>query len=210
MHTLNTSKSLNLKDVNFNYYRRSAIRSRLLEIFNQATENEIRDGFVWYRKVHEMVKHESHIFKTTPTIYASVISALSPRNKWQKNLEDAKTVLSAVLNGFTSNEVKVSTFHANKEKAFRIANNEEKIDETSYKTFAFVSNIAKLDASYITVDVWHLRACFGQTIDSGLTANRYAIIQEETLKVAEKLGLKGYQLQAIVWLVVQRLWTQSK
>ena len=62
--------------------------------------------------------------------------------------------------------------------------------DKSLKTFSFVNNIAKLDNAYITIDVWHLRACFGTTIRSTPSRKAYDQIRLLTIEKA-KQGLSG-------------------
>ena len=91
--------------------------------------------------------------------------------------------------------VKVCTFHGNKFKAFAIARGELSILATSTKTFAFVRNIGALDETKVTIDLWHLRACFGATIETGLTLKRYRELERITIEEAKKVGLKGYEFR---------------
>jgi hypothetical protein len=107
--------------------------------------------------------------------------------------------LKAVRWGVPAEHIKVCTFHANKFKAFAIARGELTISETSPKTFAFVRNIGALDETKVTIDLWHLRACFGETVEGGLTLKRYRELERLTIDEAKKVGLKGYEFQAIVW-----------
>ena len=184
-----------------NYYRKNKVRESLNAIFNEAQKKEIKSGKSWYKTAHEICLKLQQDNKNVFTLeqVAGVLSALSPRNKWERNILDAANVLRAVRLNKKPNAVKVCTFNTNKEKAFRIAKGEEKIKETSKKTFAFVNNIARLDRNYVAIDLWHLRACFGATIKTGLTPKNYEILQEITLQEAEKVGLAGYEYQAIIW-----------
>ena len=187
---------------NITPYMAKKIRENLRTYFDLATTEQIESGRNWYRNAHSICKTLSGD-DYTPEQVAGVISALSPRNKWERNIEDAETVLSAVIDGLLPEHVKVCTFNTNKFKAFEIAKGDRTIDITSRKTYAFIRNIAHLDPKRVTVDVWHLRACFGKTIDTGLTPKRYDIIEQITLEEAHKVGLEGFEYQAIVWEVVR-------
>ena len=69
----------------------------------------------------------------------------------------------------------------------------------SQKTYAFCRNVALLDADYVTVDRWHLRACFGEGGSLQIGRVAYNQISELTKKKALAVRLKGYEYQAIVW-----------
>jgi hypothetical protein len=143
-------------------------------------------------------------FNTTTEIVAGVISALSPRNKWEQNIKDARSVFQAINNNLEPSDIKVCTFNKNKNKAFLIAKGEVEITDKSRKTFSFVNNIAHLNNSFITVDVWHLRACFGITISKSINKTVYEQIEKLTLRKAKKHKLNGFEYQAIVWNSVKR------
>ena len=179
-------------------YQLNKISKNLDKWFNLATKEEIREGLEWYKKANEICKDIAENFNTSEIIVASVISALSPRNKWEQNIKDAIKVFEAIEEGKEANDIKVCTFHTNKFKAFEIAKGKKVISADSQKTFAFVNNIAHLDNNFVTTDVWHLRACFNKTMAScGKLA--YNQIQKLTIKKADKLGLKGFEYQAVIW-----------
>ena len=185
-----TSKQLTRVNNNLNYW------------FNKATKQDIKEGLEWYQTAHDICKDISLQFDTTTLIAAQVISALSPRNKWEQNIKDSYKVFEAVKYGIHPTDIKVCTFHTNKFKAFNIIANNIQITDKSLKTYNFVHNIANLSNQHLTIDIWHLRACFFFTmkIDSANIGRlAYQQIKELTLKKANKLGIKGYQLQAIIW-----------
>ena len=128
-----------------------------------------------------------------------MVSALSPRNKWERNLHDTRQVLDALRHNIHPEKIKVCTFNSNKYKAFAIGAGLREIKDDSRKTYSFLQNIVNLDPNYVTIDVWHLRACFGKTMETGLTKKRYDDIANITIREAKKRGLFGYQYQAIIW-----------
>jgi hypothetical protein len=176
------------------------VSKRLDQFFNLATKQEINNGINWYKKANNICKEIAEEYDTCEIKVAGVISALSPRNKWERNIKDARTVFQAIKDGKGPNDVKVSTFHQFKFKAFEIAKGNQKIEEKSKKTFAFINNIAHLDDKFVTIDIWHLRACFKGHVKSS-TAGKiaYQQIQDLTIKKAEEVGLKGYEYQAVIW-----------
>lgn len=170
--------------------------------FNKATKEDINEGLLWYQTAHDICKDIATKFDTTTLTAAQVISALSPRNKWKQNIKDTYKVFEAVKYGIHPTDIKVCTFHTNKFKAFNIIANNVQITDKSLKTFNFVHNIANLSNEHLTIDIWHLRACFFFTMkidNASIGRLAYEQIKELTLKKANKLGLKGYQLQAIIW-----------
>ena len=184
-------------------YHKRKIKKNLLEMYEKRTDQHTQEGMQWYKTANQICIDMGKQLDYDPAVVAQVISALSPRNKWERNIIDTRIVLKAVNEGKNPEDVKVCTFNSNKNKAFEIARGERGIDQASPKTYSFVKNIAELDASKVTIDVWHLRACFGKTIESGLTPLRYKQLEQLTLKCAEMVGVRGYEFQAIVWGIVR-------
>ena len=174
--------------------------------FNLATPEQIEQGKRWYKDANEFCQDVAKEYGTEPLIVASVISALSPRNRWKRNLIDAKNVFKAIKEGKTANDIKVCTFNKNKFKAFELAKGNIFITEDSLKTYNFVRNIAHLDPTALTIDIWHFRACLKQFIGIGnqkIGKVFYSQVKALTIRKANKLGLKGYEYQAILWLSTQ-------
>jgi hypothetical protein len=187
-------------------YELRKISRNLDYFFNLATPEEIKQGRQWYKLANDFCKITALEYKTTPLQVASVVSALSPRNKWKQNLIDAKKVFKAIDQGKEPEEIKVCTFHKNKFKAFELAKGNIFISEESPKTYNFVRNIAHLDPSALTIDIWHIRASLRQFKNIGsaqIGKVAYKQIKALTIKKANKLGLTGYEYQAVIWLSTQ-------
>jgi hypothetical protein len=190
-----------------NTYQLNKVKKNLIKFFNLASNEDLKNGKNWYIEAYKICQDIAQKYNTNTFIAASVISALSPRNKWHQNIKDAYTVFDAVKNNIEPENVKVCTFHSNKFKAFQLAKSEIQITDSSLKTYNFVNNIALLSKKHVTVDIWHLRACFDKIIQidkAKIGRIAYGQIKDITLQVSEKLGISGYELQAIVWLSVQK------
>jgi hypothetical protein len=187
-------------------YELRKISKNLDYFFNLATNEEITEGKEWYKLANQFCIDTAIDYNTTPLIVASVVSALSPRNKWQQNLKDTIKVFKAIEDGKSPEDIKVCTFHKNKFKAFELAKGKIYISEESPKTFNFVRNIAHLDPTSLTIDIWHIRASLKQFKSIGnaqIGKLAYNQIKALTIKKAQKLGLKGFEYQAILWLSAQ-------
>jgi len=202
---------MKLKNLSKESKIRASIRSNLRFWFNLASSDEFEDGLNWYKRANEEC---ISMAKYAPMLQvAGVISALSPNNNWNRNLIDARNVLKAVQEQKSADKVKVCTYDQNKLKAFEIARGNKEILEKSPKTYAFAKNVGELDSNFVTVDVWHLRACQTRSfsrknLSESCTPLQYKIISDETMKVAKECGLKGYEFQAIVWVTIRNKWTK--
>tara|TARA_R110002153_G_scaffold211754_1_gene364345 strand:+ start:884 stop:1486 length:603 start_codon:yes stop_codon:yes gene_type:complete len=189
-----------------NKYQLRKVSKNLDYFFNLATNKDIASGKDWYKVANKFCTDNAAKYNTSPLIVASIVSALSPRNRWENNLKDALKVLQAVQDGKQPEQIRCSTFHRNKFKAFLIAKGLQEITEDSRKTYNFVRNIAYLDPQALTIDIWHLRAClkeFKSIGSANIGKTAYEQIKSLTIKKAQKLGLKGFELQAIIWLSIQ-------
>tara|TARA_B110000046_G_C12866339_1_gene344057 strand:- start:9 stop:605 length:597 start_codon:yes stop_codon:yes gene_type:complete len=183
------------------------ISNNLDHFFNLATNKQIRDGQSWYKNANLEANKIAKKYNLDVLKVSGVISALSPRNKWKRNLIDADAVCNAYKNNIGPSFIKVCTFNNNKLKSFGILAGSVKITDKSLKTYNFVNNIAYLDNDFLTVDIWHLRACFNNMINinsASIGKKAYKQIKDLTIKKAKKIGLTGFEFQAIIWLSAQK------
>ena len=92
----------------------------ITSVYNDADELQHAEGLLWYdqakRAAYRMaVKHDVPVY-----IAVAVIAALSPNNKWSRNLTNADALIGAFVNGDGIDSVKVSTYHKMKAKAWDI------------------------------------------------------------------------------------------
>ena len=100
---------------------------------------EKRHGEIWYKNAN---KSCSTIAKKTDINIAfvvGVLSALSPNNKWERNVIDAENMCIAYKSNIPLDEVKVCTYNANKQKAIKIL---ELIDKD--KIFVDIDDIREI------------------------------------------------------------------
>lgn len=179
-----------------------------------ATAQEIAAGLSWYKEAQEFTEQTAKKYSLDPYRVAGVISALSPNNKWERNKLDALTVVKAHLAGIGPESVKVCTYNANKAKAFEIIRGNTEITAKSPKTHSFAMNVGLNSPEHITVDKWHLRACVAtasegvQECMESCTAVQYRRVEALTAALAAETGYKGYELQAIIWVTIKRIWNR--
>ncbi len=92
----------------------------ILAVYRQATPDEKRDGVVWYAEALASCMNISNDTSVPLHIVVGVCAALSPNNKWDRNVQNARDLIVAFINGDYIDSVKVSTYHAMKRKAWGI------------------------------------------------------------------------------------------
>jgi len=187
------------------------IRNNLLRWYNEATSEEITLGLNWYKEAQDFCKMLSRTFDISTYTAATVVSCLSPNNKWERNKLDAIKVIESWVLGVEPDKVKVCTYKANKLKAFRALKG-ELIAESAPKTHAFAMNVGNLSSDHVTIDKWHLRACV-LSPKAGIkdatetcTAKQYRRVERITSEIAKENNLKGFEIQAIIWVAIKRVW----
>lgn len=200
-------------------YQLRKIKINLKHYFHQSNVitkpiySQYYEGYNWYEEANKECLRiaKNPLYCGAPNkldVYkvAAVISALSPRNKWHRNLIDAENLIDAYFSGLTPDDVKVCTFNKNKLKAWSILEGKNVLTNNSLKTFNFLNNLAYLCEESVTIDIWYFRACFNnmQKIDRAKIGRlAYEQIRKLTIELASEYNLKGYQFQAVVWTVIR-------
>lgn len=176
------------------------------------------DGMSWYERANTAAYRLIDQYEKINFYQAAgVISALSPRNKWHRNLIDAENLIAAFVGAGleAASEVKCCTFNANKKKALKILDlplgfngmDEVKKVLSGPKVCEFVSCIAGEDD--ICIDGHAYAIWFGNRVSLadvpkiGVKLRRQ--IKADYQAVAKKNNLKGSEVQAITWLCYRRL-----
>ena len=91
-------------------------------IYQLATLTERQDGISWYPAANQIAIELADRHCISEAQAVGVIAALSPRNRWERNVEDADRLIAAYNAGGPEQArlTKVCTFTSNKEKAIRI------------------------------------------------------------------------------------------
>jgi len=92
--------------------------------FMQATSAEVINGQRWYEQAFDIASRISTQYGINAECVAAVIAALSPNNKWERNIKDAENVVAAYMLGGVDDAmaVKVCTYKKNLAKAVDILN----------------------------------------------------------------------------------------
>jgi len=190
----------------------------IINIYNMATPEEKRDGVVWYAVALSDCNRIAIDNGVPLHIVVGVCAALSPNNKWDRNIVNTSDMVQAFINGEDMDSFKVSTYHAMKRKAWGILEAMPDSDEevmtmlNGQKIISFFRNIMGHDTC--TIDGHARNIAYG--VREGLTGSisigkkEYATLQEEYVKAGKKKringrALKAFEMQAITWVVWRRI-----
>lgn len=175
------------------------IKKAIVAHFMTADEHESTSGLTWYERAHNECILLSQVFEVELSKVVGVVSALSPRNKWQRNLHDAWNFLDK-----PNLDTKVCTFPRQRQKALDILASDG-TDETitkilgGDKTKNFYCNIRYYrESQAVTVDVWAYRS-----VGLEHSKKNFRITELAYKEVAHDLNLQPHQVQAVVWGVVR-------
>ena len=186
----------------------------IIAIYKLANPSEIKHGLTWYVNATKDCKEIAIKYDLPIHIVIGVVSALSPNNKWERNIINADDLCKAFIDGQDMDSIKVSTYHRMKQKAWSILEQMPSYDETikilnGKKIVSFFRNING-DETDITID-GHARNIYYNDRQGLTTPNtnirklEYLDIQKAYLRASKKLGIKAYELQAITWVVWRRI-----
>lgn len=189
-------------------------RKHIQAILDLASAGEQSEGLTWYQRANVAAVRLADQYEISIETAAGVIAALSPRNKWSRNLVDAENLIAAFVAAGPEacEEIKVCTFGANKKKAVAILTWEAGEDLAKEilsgpKLIEFFSCIIGQDD--VCIDGHAYSIWFGDRVTLAKVPSIGKKLREEIKKdylaVAKKNNLKGYEVQAITWVAHRRI-----
>ena len=178
-------------------------------VYRDADEDQHAEGLLWYEQAkreayHIAMKHDVPVY-----IAVAVIAALSPNNKWARNLVNADALIGAFVNGDGLLSVKVSTYNKMKQKAWDIlvarpSYNGAKAMLKGQKITSFFCDI--MGEFNVTIDGHARNIAYGERVSltddrTNIGVREYRALQAAYEEAARRVGLMPYQLQAITWRV---------
>lgn len=171
-------------------------------VYNLCDDYYIKAGKDWYKQANQFCKflHKQYPRYNIQQI-VGVLSALSPAVEWETNKYDTIQLLK-------NKDSIVSTYNKQRDKAISILNlrnpTNNKIINILHgnKTISFYNNIL-LRNTHITIDRHMGRLLLDNNdlnIVNRLIQNHYVLFSNILLDYSKQHNLKGYELQAILWL----------
>lgn len=145
----------------------------------------------WYDQAQLTCSGMAESFGLSLEQVAGIVSALSPRVRWHKNVEYARRFIRGE---------RVPVFSTSRRNAQRILDGEHPLDVMrGPKTRAFYSNLIG-DLRHVTCDVWACRAVGEERKPAGRV---YEEVSELYILASEMVGCAPAQMQAAVWAAVR-------
>lgn len=190
----------------------------IVAIFKLSTPQEIANGVKWYADAQAEALTIAKDFELPLHVVVGVMAALSPNNKWERNVTNTRDLVGAYMNGEDIDSVKVSTYHTMKRKAWTILEAMPSHEDVlmilnGQKIQSFYSNIMGEDTC--TVDGHAYNIAHGVRL--GLTSGQITIgkkLYRELQQAYVEAGamvrvngrkLKAFEIQAITWVTWKRI-----
>jgi len=194
----------------------------IIATYFQSNILDRQTGAEWYHNAYEVCVTLGEKYGFNPNTVAGVIAALSPNNKWDRNVEDAETMLRAYCYDLPWDSVKVCSYSANKDKAISIIelmlDSDDLITKVlrGNKTIAFYHCIAKDGNSDTPCIDGHAYNVWNGSVTNlkevpAMSDKTFAMIQDayrDAAKLISSVTEKYYsaaQIQAITWVTYRRI-----
>lgn len=188
----------------------------ILAVFFNATDLERINGEQWYQVANQASAVLAYRYGVTISTAAGVIAALSPNNRWGKNLDNSDALIRAYqLGGIdAANLIKVATYNNNKIKALKILDNGEPLDILGgLKVRAFYDCILGDDSVCVDGHAYSIWAglYIPTTKTPKIAPKAYDLISADYRLAADKINLilnanySAAAIQAITWITWRRM-----
>ena len=189
--------------------------------FTLATTAEVVAGQRWYTESYAIAKRIAKLHDLSPVRVSAVIAALSPNNRWERNIQDAENVITAFVHGDDQDvlEVKCCTYTANKLKALAILKSESLDYEDILKgpkVIEFFHCISNNSSDDVCIDGHAYSIWYGSRLTMKEVPNIGKKLRERikqdynhaTWFINQELGVDylASQVQAITWVCHRRIY----
>ena len=189
-------------------------------IYQLATLTERNDGINWYPAARAIARQLADRHGIHPAEAAGVIAALSPRNRWERNVQDADALITAYKAGGESQAMltKVCTFGANKARAIRILTAGVLTDADVLailsgpklkEFYSCIQGIADVCIDGHAFCIWAANRTGLKDVPAiGVKLRRE--IKADYAQAADELGMTAAALQAVTWVAWRRIHKVAK
>lgn len=193
---------------------------QILAVFFSANLAEQQEGLSWYARADAIARDlADRYLHGDYYVAAAVIAALSPNNRWERNVTDAEALIRTFTLGEDYDALKVCTFSKNKAKAIEILKGAAPLDVLSgRKVRSFYQCIIGQDD--VCVDGHAYAIWLGQHVPTTKTPKisdkLYDQISQDYRTAARQINeitgcyYQASQVQAITWVAWRNLVKRTK
>lgn len=203
-------------------YAQLSVNAReIVAKFTLATSQEVQLGCDWYRSALTIATRIAEKYGTSPEVAAGVIAALSPNNRWERNIIDAENIIKCWAAGGTDEDVLAvtcCTYSTMKQKALDILTRDIPIVEIlkGPKIIEFFNCITNPMLNDVCIDGHAYSVWFGQRLTMKQVPNIGKKLRQQiktdyvdaTTFINEELCecFTPADIQAITWVTHKRIY----
>ena len=203
-------------------YAQLSVNAReIVAKFTLATSQEVQLGCDWYASAFQISCRIASKYNIRPEVAAGVIAALSPNNRWERNIIDAEAIIKCWASGGTDEDilaVKCCTYPAMRQKALDILTRDIPIVEilNGAKIVEFFNCITNPLLNDVCIDGHAYSVWFGQRltmkqvppIGKKLRQQIKTDYVDATTFINEELNesFTPADIQAITWVTHKRIY----
>jgi len=171
---------------------------RILRTFDRATPSDVEAGAVWYRDAGDLARTLGESSGHGTEHAAAVISHLSTRTPWARNVTGAVTLLAT---GKRAPGILRSNY-ARAAASLAAADPGATFGPKASKTRRFYANILG-DTEAVTVDVWAARVAGADAPNGRISGRTYDSVERAYRSAARRRGVTPATMQATTWVVAR-------
>lgn len=188
----------------------SPLEKQLEKLLSRVVPSEVKAGIDWYPSAHTVAARLGQTYSVETPRVCAVIAALSPGCPWDRNIEDAETLISAWRKGEPLPLVGVYG-RRNRDKAIAVLEAETFSPDSVFnpitgpKVWNFYACINEpATPEHIVIDRHAKCAALGITTErdsaSIVTRAEYKSLSASYRNVARSIGFTPAETQAIIWV----------
>ena len=183
------------------------------KVFAQVQEYELHHGLTWYETAKAECKTMADRYELPLHIVVGVVAALSPTNRWERNLIDADHMLMTFVQGGYVEDTSPCTYKAMRDKAWQILTDwPQDIQGTvtilkGPKITDFFLCIMGEDVCVIDGHAWCIANADRRTMQEvpSIGKKLRQELQGAYSRAGKKHGMTAYQMQAATWVAWKRI-----
>jgi hypothetical protein len=183
------------------------------KVFKQATKKEVNHGLSWYRDALKACQGMADTYELPLHIVVGVCAALSPTNRWERNLIDTNNMLACFVEGGYAEDCAPCTYKTMRDKAWDILQtNPHNIDDTVFilrgpKITDFFYCIMGQDVCVIDGHAWCIANADRRTMQDvhNIGKKLRKDLQQAYSKAGKKHGMTAFEMQAATWVAWKRM-----
>ena len=184
------------------------------KVFDQVSDDELHHGLTWYSTAKDNCQAMADLYELPLHIVVGVVAALSPTNRWERNLVDANNMLKVFVDGGYVEDTAPCTYKTMRDKAWSILTDWPKdIQETSTilkgpKITDFFLCIMGQDVCVIDGHAWCIANADRRTMQEvpSIGKKLRQDLQGAYSRAGKKHGMTAYQMQAATWVEWNRIY----